>query len=217
MTVSIKNKKELKVKLGWIVQIFILFICIFSFYLSNKVFVIPIFGDIYKEQSQISEIDKELYDILSKVDADGRAWYLAVEKKEQELKLKMEEADKLYESIRPTEVIKKGVGSNMRSVGKYAKVEDMRKAIGDARIKLDSEKKQIAALRGGLVDYVEVKDLWKQRLPLMKEVNEYQRRKSEYLSSQKGSRTSFYKDIFFVIGLISALLSVFLVAYRISS
>lgn len=104
--------------------------CIVSFYLFSKVFVIPSFGNISREQSQILEIDKKLYDILSKVDMFGRAWYLPIEKKKEVLELRSEENECLYDSIGSTEVVRKGFGGNMRPVGKYADYLDEIEAIG---------------------------------------------------------------------------------------
>ena len=101
--------------------------------------------------------------------------------------------------------------------GQKGKYLDAIEAIGKEGALLEYEKRNVVAERGGFVDDAEVKNLWKQRLPLMQEINEYQMRKSKYLSSQKGSKINFYRGLFHIFGIICAVISFFWGAIRISS
>ncbi|MBU0469304.1 MAG: hypothetical protein KKD07_06195 [Candidatus Omnitrophica bacterium] len=206
-----KKARAFKAMRRFVVAIFLLLISVVSFYLYAKVFVIP---DSFREgQRGTYEIDIKLYNVLSTVDSDGRAWYLPIEKKEQELNLRREDAERFYESIGPTEVIKRGIGSNMRPVGKYRSYLNMLEEIGKERGWLEYEKRKAAEARGGSVKHPEVEVLWVQRVLQKKENDKHEQLKSEYFNSQEGSKTRFYNNFFFMLGYIFTLLFVMFPVY----
>ncbi|HBG60396.1 MAG: hypothetical protein A2Y03_00375 [Omnitrophica WOR_2 bacterium GWF2_38_59] len=210
------NKKQNKkrIKIGCLFQIIIMLMCPISFFLSEKVLAPPIFSNIGVLQGKIEKIDRKLYDILLGKDKDGRAWYLSIEKKEEDLKIRSEDNDRLYESIGPNEVIRKGFWGNARPVGKYADYLAESRAIEKERLSLEEEKVKVAAERGGFVDDVEGKELWKQRMPLMKELEQYEKEKADFYKTEKGLLIERYSGFFYILGIVCFLLTLVFGAKR---
>ena len=81
----------------------------------------------------------------------------------------------------------------------------LREQIAKDRIKWQSEKNRIVKERGPLVDNEEVKALWAQRLPFVKDIDEYEGRIEEYNKSPKGRLNNFISGFFIILGVLGIL------------
>ncbi|HBG60394.1 MAG: hypothetical protein A2Y03_00385 [Omnitrophica WOR_2 bacterium GWF2_38_59] len=205
MGTIIKNKRQKNKKFGCLVIIISIVTVIISFNIFPK-FQRPSFGNISPQISKISEIYEKLYEVLERVDIEKADLYAAIKKEDFDLNWKTQQADILYDSIPEGEIIKKGLGSgSLAPVGKYKKVVKLREQIAKDRIKWQSEKNRIVKERGPLVDNEEVKALWAQRLPFVKDIDEYEGRIEEYNKSPKGRLNNFISGFFIILGVLGIL------------
>lgn len=192
----------------WLIFIIATIITIISFNLSLKVFAPPSLGNIDAEREQMIEIDKQLYEVLSKVDANNIALYDVLKKEDLSLKTREKDAEDLYNSIPDREIIKKGFGStSMVPVGRYKRVVKLREENERDRKIWFSKVQNIVEERGSIVEDTPVKALWEKRIPLMKAIDAQEEREFQYYQTPEGKRNNILKNIFLIIGLLSFMIA----------
>jgi len=192
----------------WLVFLITAVISIISFYLSLKVFAPPSFGDIASERSQIIEIDKQLYEVLLKVDIKNVDSYDVLQKEDLALKTREKDADNLYNSIPDRAVIKKGFGSSsMVPVGKYKQVVKLRETNTRDRKLWLTKIQNIVQERAALIKNNQVESLWKKRIPLMEIIDDQEEKKSQYNRTSSGKINNISENFFLVLGLLSFIIA----------